>query len=64
MHPEDVLCNEYHEWIRTQLGTDRRYRLSADELLHEEWDNLSYEQRMWLIDFIERWEVATSYQPN
>lgn len=60
----DNLADEYDDWLAVHLPAMQRpgWRYSADELWHEiahapELDPYgSY--RAWLLEFIERWEVA------
>ncbi len=47
------LCKEYQEWSAAQ-GLPA---MSADELIFEE---ISDAQRVWLTDFIIRWDAAAA----
>ena len=51
------LTDEFTAWCESQGITPA----SADELLADTDLDLSYAQRQWLHDFIERWEFTESY---
>jgi len=51
--------NDYNSLIdefETFCKDNNLPHMSADELFHEKYEVLTYEQKSYILDFIERWE--------